>query len=156
MVFDVERHEESKWKFLQCLYEIASEHIAASEGNGDPTLVMESEQEVGRRAGLSPKETDRIGSELSRYGYLDGCGGGDGPDVSLTQKGLEAIEQHLYENSALGKRRRLKKWFITKAKELAEIGAGKLLTGLGGFLLAALAIYRADAVAWALKHVFAK
>ena len=104
MVFDVEQHEENKLKFLAVLYSIAQERIGCHPNAGDPTLIDELEAEIGKRAGLTRQQAERVNAELQHEGmtqFVDAVGP-DGPNTCLTREGLSSIERHLNEQSKRG------------------------------------------------------
>jgi hypothetical protein len=151
MVFDIEKHEENRMKFLAALYDIATEYDG---GKSAITSVYEYESVIGGRAGLMARESDRIGSELEEDGLLEITSGDDrGPHVSLTSLGCQTAEAYLYEKSPLAKRRKLKAWVKTKAAEAAQIGAGKLLGWLGAVIVASIGIVKIESIARAIRHL---
>ncbi len=101
MVFDIELHEENKLKFLEALYSIVQERVGNNPDASDPTLMDGLEAEIGKRAGLTRQQAERINAELEHEGkteFVAGVGP-DGPMTCFTREGLTFIERHLYERS---------------------------------------------------------
>jgi predicted nucleotide-binding protein len=101
VVFDVEQHEQNKLNFLEALYSMAQERMASHPDAGDPTLIEGLEAEIGKRAGLSRPQAERINSDLEHEGMTEFVAGvgPDGPMTCFTRQGLNLIERHLYERS---------------------------------------------------------
>jgi hypothetical protein len=89
MVFDIGRHRENRMKFLAVLYESGSEY----------------ESIIGPKAGLSPEDTDRIGTELLDEHLVGGVTGDGihGPRLTLEPTGRALIEMYLSDKSQLAK-----------------------------------------------------
>jgi hypothetical protein len=90
MVFDIERHRENRMKFLAVLYESGTEHEAI----------------VGKKAGLSPEDSDRIGTELLDEHLVGGVTGDGvhGSKLTLEPAGRALIEKYLANKSQLAKK----------------------------------------------------
>ena len=90
MVFDIERHQENRMKFLAALDESGTEY----------------ESIIGQKAGLSPEDTNRIGTELLDEHLVFGETGDavHGPRLTLEAPGRALIEKYLYEKSDLAKK----------------------------------------------------
>ena len=90
MVFDTVQHEENKLKFLEALYCIVQERVGNDPSAGDPMLIDELEAEIGKRAGLTRQQAERINAELQHEGKTEfvGAVGPDGPITCFTRGGL--------------------------------------------------------------------
>jgi len=158
MVVDIKKHEKKRMAFLGALYEIAQEHIKSDNETNDPIDVLELRKVIGQRAGLTDPDSERFGSELKRQGMLDSPDWNDdlinGPLYSLTQYGLEEIENHLYEKSRLAAGRKAKSWLLDSGKELAKSVWSKALAGFG-VLLATWALgYKWDNIISWVRSLF--
>lgn len=91
MVFDVERHQENRMKFLAVLYESGTEY----------------ESIIGQKAGLSSEDTGRIGTELlDEHLVLRETGDGiHGPRLTLEPSGRTLVEKYLCDKSLLASKR---------------------------------------------------
>jgi hypothetical protein len=142
MVFDVERHQENRMKFLAALLEAGGQ---------------EYETVIGQKAGLSVEDTDSIGTEMLEQRLVMGESGGPGtgPRLTLEPAGRELIERYLYEKSQLAKRRKAAAWGKEEGGKVALWGskeAVKWLWAAGG--AAAATALAATKWAW-LKGLFA-
>jgi hypothetical protein len=136
VVVDPENHEKNRKKFLAALHALASESLAKQGiAGGDLTLLLFSEGEVGRRAGLTPGETDRIGSEFISEDLVDATSGNDdGPMLGLTHASCKIAELSIYEHSPLGKQRKVKKYIKDKINKGLESVAAKIIEGISLYL----------------------
>ena len=131
MVFDPEKHEEDRKKFLAALREMAGERMQETAQN-DPALQCFYEADIGARAALTRPESDRIGTELIQDGLVDAMSGDErGPMLSLTREGCSIAETYLFERSPTGKRRKVKKLAKEKINKLTEAGLGKFAAWIG-------------------------
>lgn len=142
MVFDVERHQENRMKFLAALLEAGGQ---------------EYETAIGQKAGLSAEDTDRICIEMLEQQLVMGetGGPGTGPRLTLKSSGRELIERYLYEKSMLAKTRKAVAWGKEEGGKAALWGskaAVKWAWGAGG--VAAVTALAYAAWAW-LKGLFA-
>lgn len=71
MVFDVEQHEKNKLKFLETLYSIVQKRMGNDRDTGDLTSFDELEATIGKRAGLTRQQAERINAELKHEGKTD-------------------------------------------------------------------------------------
>src|SRR5947209_4406712 len=97
MVFDVEKHEKDRQKFLAALYELAAEVRREQLGGvPDPTVGGAHAYAAAERAGIGRPDALRIMMELKEDGQVDTHGGGNdtGPYMSLTRGGVEVAENY--------------------------------------------------------------
>jgi len=140
MVFDIERHQENRMKFLAALYESGTEY----------------ESIIGQKAGLSSEDTDRIGTELldERLVFGETGDGVHGPWLTLEPPGRALIEKYLYEKSILAKKRKAGDWVKEKGVEAAMAGASQfgkwIIGGVFTIIVSMFAAYRWTWISWLL------
>jgi DNA-binding MarR family transcriptional regulator len=130
MVFDVEQHHADKMIVLEIFYVKENEHRQKHPDQDFGSFRMPI-SEIGKLAGLENQQTTRITLDLAEEGFVKWnrtlSGGGS---VLLTKEGRGAIEKHLYEKSALGKRRKI----VGAVKEKSAAGAVSILKEAGKWL----------------------
>lgn len=151
MVPDVEKHEEKKMQFLGALYDIAQDHIKNQGDVHDPVKVREFRAVIAQRAGLADGESQRIGAELARQDLVETTRDlspdpEKGELYSLTQYGLEAIENHLHEKH--------RPWHDRLRENL---GSPAIIGGLAGLITSLLVnVLSASDMPWWLKLLLAR
>jgi hypothetical protein len=129
MVFDVEKHEGNKQRFLVALYELTStnELFLQSRIPGNACFY---ERDILNKAGLHDKPgfsriiSDLQNAELVQVWNFDKE---KGNEVSLTDAGFGKAERFQYDKSWLAWRRKV----VGAAKEKAKQGASALVQKIG-------------------------
>jgi hypothetical protein len=121
-VTDPNRIEKNRIRFLEALYQLAT------ESGHDPLQVAPLANVIGERAKLDASETRRAHTDLKADGLIRYMA--SGPLCCLTKKGREFIEEHLFKKTARGKMRAVKE----KSKILAKAGASKAVVYFGGLM----------------------
>jgi hypothetical protein len=143
MVFDIEKHQENRLRFLAALLEAGGQ---------------EYEKAIGQKAELSAEDTDRICIEMFDEQLVMGETGapGRGPRLTLTSSGLALIERHLYDKSTLAKNRKVVAWAKEQGGKAAILGSKEAAKWIWVAWGSAAVIASATA-AWAwLKGLFAR
>jgi hypothetical protein len=134
MVFDVEQHEKNKALFLKAMYEMRNECIAVNPNMPDPSRWFAGINRIVERAGLGREELIRIPNELQDDAMIEAIpfppNGDQGQEYQFTPRGLQAANQLLYDESALGKRRKI----VGAIRETSAAGAMSLLKEAGKWL----------------------
>lgn len=144
--FDVEERERLRFAYLKALYD-KEQREQTSPG----VIIRMDLAEVVNILGITETQAGRIMTALESEGLIAFMGG---TLCSLSEVGREMVEDQLYDESALGKRRKIVGAIKEKAIEGASSLASKAIGGIAIYLAGVLSGYYGPLIANWLKGLF--
>lgn len=155
MVFDIERHEQNKVKFLATLYEMTVEN-ERYKASRNPRNATAFEHDILERAKIEGHERTRIGNDLFDAGLLRATrhDNARGNDFYLTDDGFKVAERCAYESSTLATRRKARRWLSNQFKTISASVWSNLASGFGGLAAGWILREYRDVMAGIVKRIF--